>query len=57
MLPGAKKNIGHAALFVKDDLLKTDYGASKENFDYFTVSVFECERPLNTVDIFFFGTK
>ncbi|XP_072946075.1 apolipophorins [Epargyreus clarus] len=35
ILPGHKKNIIHGALYLKDNLVKSDYGASKENFNYF----------------------
>ncbi|XP_045779870.1 apolipophorins [Maniola jurtina] len=30
-----KKNIVHGALFIEDNLVKSDYGASKDNFNYF----------------------
>ncbi|XP_039760975.1 apolipophorins [Pararge aegeria] len=30
-----KKNIVHGALFIEDNLIKSDYGASKDNFNYF----------------------
>ncbi|CAG5023070.1 unnamed protein product [Parnassius apollo] len=35
MLPGHKKNIVHGALFLQDNLVKSEYGLSKENFNYF----------------------
>ncbi|XP_075987202.1 retinoid- and fatty-acid binding glycoprotein apolipophorin isoform X2 [Anticarsia gemmatalis] len=35
VLGGQKKNIVHGALFLDDNLIKSDYGASKENFNYF----------------------
>ncbi|KAM3956905.1 retinoid- and fatty-acid binding glycoprotein apolipophorin isoform 2-T2 [Aphomia sociella] len=35
VLPGQKKNIAHGALFLQDNLVKSDYGISKENFNYF----------------------
>lgn len=38
ILPKEKKNIIHGALYLQDNLVKSDYGASKENFEYFVVS-------------------
>ncbi|CAH0764921.1 unnamed protein product [Diatraea saccharalis] len=35
ILGGDKKNIIHGALFLQDNLVKSDYGISKENFNYF----------------------
>ncbi|XP_028026671.1 apolipophorins isoform X1 [Bombyx mandarina] len=35
ILSGDKKNIAHGALFLQDNLVKSDYGLSKENFNYF----------------------
>ncbi|RVE54932.1 hypothetical protein evm_000299 [Chilo suppressalis] len=35
ILGGDKKNIVHGALFLQDNLVKSDYGISKENFNYF----------------------
>lgn len=35
MLGGDKKNIVFGALFIQDDLIKSDYGASAKNFEYF----------------------
>ncbi|CAB3232890.1 unnamed protein product [Arctia plantaginis] len=35
VLGGEKKNIVHGALFIQDDLIKSDYGADKKNFEYF----------------------
>ncbi|XP_063834944.1 apolipophorins isoform X2 [Ostrinia nubilalis] len=35
ILGGEKKNIVHGALFLQDNLVKSDYGATKENFNYF----------------------
>lgn len=40
ILNGAKKNIGHGALFIADGIVKTEHGASKDNFKYFIVSIF-----------------
>lgn len=37
-LPGEKKNIVRGALYLQDNLVKSDYGISKENFNYFVVS-------------------
>lgn len=42
-----KKNIVHGALFLEDNLIKSDYGASKDNFNYFLVSYKEKERKKN----------
>jgi hypothetical protein len=38
VLGGEKKNLLHGALFLQDNLVKTDYGTSKDNFNYFLVS-------------------
>ncbi|KAI8425854.1 hypothetical protein MSG28_011618 [Choristoneura fumiferana] len=35
VLPGERKNIIHGALYLQDNLVKSDYGISKENFNYF----------------------
>ncbi|KAL4704767.1 hypothetical protein ACJJTC_016888 [Scirpophaga incertulas] len=35
ILGGDKKNIMHGALFIQDNLIKSDYGSSKDNFNYF----------------------
>ncbi|CAH2060387.1 unnamed protein product, partial [Iphiclides podalirius] len=35
ILPGHKKNIIHGGLFLQDNLVKSEYGLSKENFNYF----------------------
>ncbi|XP_041983389.1 apolipophorins [Aricia agestis] len=35
VFPGQKKNIVNAALFIEDGALKTDYGVSNDNFQYF----------------------
>lgn len=42
VLGGEKKNIAHGALFIQDDLIKSDYGADKKNFEYFLVSFELC---------------
>lgn len=39
VLSGEKKNIAHGALFLKDNLVKSEYGASKDNFDYFVTAL------------------
>lgn len=36
-LKNEKKNIAFGALFLKDNLVKSDYGLSKDNLKYFTV--------------------
>lgn len=38
ILPGHKKNIVHGALFLQDNIVKSDYGLSNDNFVYFVVS-------------------
>ncbi|KAL0810218.1 hypothetical protein ABMA28_011000 [Loxostege sticticalis] len=35
ILGGEKKNIVHGALFLQDNLVKSEYGITKENFNYF----------------------
>lgn len=35
LLGGEKKNMLHGALFLEDNLVKSDYGVSKDNFNYF----------------------
>ncbi|CAG9133770.1 unnamed protein product [Plutella xylostella] len=35
ILAAEKKNIIHGALFLQDNLVKSDYGLSKDNFNYF----------------------
>ncbi|KPI95250.1 Apolipophorin [Papilio xuthus] len=35
VLPGHKKSIAHGALYLQDNIVKSDYGLSKENFNYF----------------------
>ncbi|XP_053619006.1 apolipophorins isoform X2 [Plodia interpunctella] len=39
VLGGEKKNIAHGALFLQDNLVKTDYGFSKDNFQYFSTAL------------------
>ncbi|XP_047037209.1 apolipophorins isoform X1 [Helicoverpa zea] len=39
ILGGQKKNIVHGALFLDDNLVKSDYGASKDNFNYFLTAL------------------
>ncbi|XP_050357243.1 apolipophorins [Nymphalis io] len=34
-LAGQKKNIGHGAIFLENNVIKSDYGLSKDNFNYF----------------------
>ncbi|GBP78977.1 Apolipophorins [Eumeta japonica] len=39
VLPGEKKNIAHGAFYLQDNLVKSDYGGSKDNFDYFVAAL------------------
>lgn len=37
VLSGQKKNIAHGALYLDNDLVKSDYGLSRDNAEYFLV--------------------
>lgn len=39
VLGGQKKNLAHAALWLQDNQVKSDYGVSKDHCQYFYVSV------------------
>ncbi|CAH2098987.1 unnamed protein product [Euphydryas editha] len=45
-LGGQKKNIGQAAIYIENNLVKTDYGVSKDNFNYFVNAL---KRDLRTL--------
>ncbi|XP_037295541.1 apolipophorins isoform X2 [Manduca sexta] len=47
ILSGDKKNIAHGALFLQDNLVKSDYGLSKENFNYFLNAL---KKDLDTLE-------
>lgn len=38
VVPGQKKNIVQGALYLQDNLVKSNYGLSQDNFNYFVVS-------------------
>ncbi|XP_022112947.2 apolipophorins [Pieris rapae] len=38
VLPGQKKNIVHAALFMKDNLVNSEYGISRDNYNHFVTA-------------------
>ncbi|XP_038219067.1 apolipophorins [Zerene cesonia] len=38
VLPGQKKNIVHAALFMKDNQINSDYGISRDNYNHFVTA-------------------
>lgn len=51
ILAAEKKNIIHGALFLQDNLVKSDYGLSKDNFNYFVVSFYHNLMTKLKIDI------
>ncbi|KAJ8705174.1 hypothetical protein PYW07_011001 [Mythimna separata] len=47
ILGGTKKNLLHGALFLDDNLVKSDYGASKDNLNYFLTAL---RKDLDTLE-------
>ncbi|MFB9840707.1 hypothetical protein, partial [Actinoallomurus acaciae] len=47
ILGGDKKNIVHGALFLQDNLVKSDYGFTNENFKYFVNAL---KKDLETLE-------
>ena len=47
ILSGGKKNIAHGALFLKDNTIQSEYGASKDNFNHLMATVKKDAESLN----------